>query len=233
MDGKLFRVLSRAVEELDLEWAPPEEPTRSCLDEWFLPGRRQPPCQRAAPFFPEVHDELTKWWRAPYSARLCTTNSTALTSVDGSQEKGFEQMLPLDEAVAAQLCPPTAVRWKNKQAIPSNPCKTTSALAGRAYSSAGQAGSALHTMAIFQVFQAKLLHSLDESGTDTPTFRELYSATDLALRTTKATAQAIGRSMASQVVLECHLWLNHTEIKEADKVAFLEAPVSPAALDPP
>ncbi len=45
MDAELFRVLSKAVEELGLEWSPPEEPSRSRLDEWFLPGRRQAPQQ--------------------------------------------------------------------------------------------------------------------------------------------------------------------------------------------
>ncbi len=68
MDAELFRVLSKAVEELGLEWSPPEEPSRSHLDEWFLPGRRQAPQQRPSPFFPEVHDELTRSWRSPYSA---------------------------------------------------------------------------------------------------------------------------------------------------------------------
>ncbi|ROL54791.1 hypothetical protein DPX16_23237 [Anabarilius grahami] len=231
MDAELFRVLSRAVEELDLEWAPPEEPSRSRLDEWFLPGsRRQSPRQRSAPFFPEVHEELTKSWRAPYSARLHTTSRSALTTVDGSDTKGYEHLPPLDEAVAAHLCPPAAVGWKTKRALPSKPCRTTSTLAGRAYSSAGQAASALHSMAIFQVFQAKLLRSLDESGIETPAFKDLRSATDLALRATKATAQAIGRSMASLVVLERHLWLNLTEIKDQDKTAFLDAPVSPSGL---
>ncbi len=60
MDAELFRVLSKAVEELGLEWSPPEEPSRSRLDEWFLPGRRQAPQQRPSPFFPEVHNELTR-----------------------------------------------------------------------------------------------------------------------------------------------------------------------------
>ncbi|ROL55046.1 hypothetical protein DPX16_20307 [Anabarilius grahami] len=230
MDAELFRILSKAVEELDLEWAPPEEPSRSLLDEWFLPGHRQAPRQRSAPFFPEVHQELTKSWRAPYSARLHTTHRSALTAVDGSEQKGYEHLPPLDEAVAAHLCPPTAVGWKTKRALPSKPCRTTSTLAGRAYTSAGQAASALHTMAIFQVFQAKLLRSLDESGVDEPAFRDLHSATDLALRATKATAQAIGRSMASLVVLERHLWLNLTEIKDLDKMAFLDVPVSPSGL---
>ncbi len=53
-------------------------------------------------------------------------------------------------------------------------------------------------------------------------------ATDLALRATKSTAQAIGRSVASLVVLERHLWLTLTEIKDADKVSFLDAPISPS-----
>ncbi|ROL48334.1 hypothetical protein DPX16_21820 [Anabarilius grahami] len=85
--------ITPAVEQLSLEWSAPEEPTRSRLDEWFLPGRHQ-------------------------------------------------------------------------------------------------------------VYQAELLRALDEAGHDSATFKELRSATDLALRPAKTTAQAIGRSMASLVVLE-------------------------------
>ncbi len=55
-------------------------------------------------------------------------------------------------------------------------------------------------------------------------------ATDLALRTTKATALAIGRSMSSLIVLEHHLWLTMTEMKEADKVPFRDAPVLSGSL---
>ncbi len=139
-----------------------------------------------------------------YSARLRTSASSALTTVDGAEEKGF-----LD---------------------PSKPCRTTSALAGRSYASAGQAASALHSMAVLQVYQAKLLSAVDESEPDPATLRELRSATDLALRATKTTAQAIGRSMASLVVLERHLWLTLTEIKDADRVSFLDAPISPSGL---
>ncbi len=81
-----------------------------------------------------------------------------------------------------------------------------------------------------QVYQAKLLSAVDESELDPATLRELRSATDLALRATKTTAQAIGRSMASLVVLERHLWLTLTEIKDADRVSFLDAPISPSGL---
>ncbi|XP_026054330.1 uncharacterized protein LOC113040222 [Carassius auratus] len=93
-----------------------------------------------------------------------------------------------------------------------------------------KAASALHTMDILQVFQTKILRSLDESSPHEPGFRNLRSATDFALGDTKATAQAIRRSMANLVVLEHHLWHNLTEIKESDKVAFLDAPVSPFSL---
>ncbi len=139
-------------------------------------------------------------------------------------------MPQLDESVAAHLCPPTAIGWKAKASHPSTPCRTTSALAGRSYASAGQAASALHSMAVLQVYQAKLLSAIDESDPDPATLRELRSATDLALRATKTTAQAIGRSMASLVVLERHLWLTLTEIKDVDKVSFLDATIYPSGL---
>ncbi len=62
---------------------------------------------------------------------------------------------------------------------------------------------------------------MDESGPDPAVFRELHSMTDLALRATKTTAQVIGRSMGSLVVLERHLWLTLTETKDVDEVPQL------------
>ncbi len=85
-------------------------------------------------------------------------------------------------------------------------------------------------MAVLKVFQAKLLHCMDESGPDPAAFRELHSATDLALHATKTTAQVIGRSMGSLVVLKHHLWLTLTEIKDMDEAPFLDSPVSPTGL---
>ncbi len=49
---------------------------------------------------------------------------------------------------------------------------------------------------MLQVFHAKL-HELDESGPNIDAFKELCTATDLALHATKAIAQTIGRAMAS------------------------------------
>ncbi|MGL4480260.1 MAG: hypothetical protein ACRCVK_18825 [Aeromonas veronii] len=98
--------------------------------------------------------------------------------------------------------------------------KTTAALAAKAYSTAGQAASALHAMAILQVHQAKALKELHKGSSDPGLLQELRTATDLALRATKVTARALGQTMSTLVVQERHLWLDLAEMKDADKVRF-------------
>ncbi len=70
----------------------------------------------------------------------------------------------------------------------------------------------------------------EEASLNAASLRDLRSATDLSLGSTKATAQAIRCSMSSLIVLECHLWLTMTEMKEADKVPFFDTPVSSDSL---
>ncbi len=225
MDADLFRILSNAVEE-GLEWSPTEEPFRSHLDERFLPERDQAPRQQSSPFFPEVHDEITKSWHAPYSSRLRASSSSALTSVEGMEEKGYDSLPPLDESVAAHLCPPTASGRKAKAAHPSKLCRTTSALAGRAYSSAAQR----FTPRWFCKFYRQNSSAPWMSLTQTPQLSMSCAVRPTWPCATKMTAQTIGRSMASLVQLERYLWLNLTEMKDADKVPFLDSPVSPTGL---
>ncbi len=133
------------------------------------------PRQRSSPFFPEVHDELTKSWRAPYLSRIRPSDSTALASVDGAEDKEYERLPPLDESVAAHFYPPMAIGWKARASHPSKPCRATSELARHAYSAAGQAALALHSMAMLQVFQAKMLTS-EEAGLDAASLRERASS---------------------------------------------------------
>ncbi len=213
-DEELIRVMTRAVNELGLEWSAPEEPSRSRLDKCFFPGRHQALRQRSPP----------SSLKYTTSSRNRDAPPTRL-----AEEKGHKHLPPLDESVAAHLCPPTAIGWKARASHPSKPCRAPSALAGHIYSAAGQAACALHSMVVLQVFQAKMLAN-EEAGLDTASLRDLRSATDLALRATKVTAQAIGRTMSSLIVLERHLWLTMMEMKEADKVPFLNAPVSLGSL---
>ncbi len=85
-------------------------------------------------------------------------------------------------------------------------------------------------MALLQVHQAKALRNLHEGGHDLAVLHELRAATDLALRATKVTAQSLGRAMSTLVVQERHLWLCLTDMKEQEKVQFLNAPVSQTGL---
>ncbi|XDV11774.1 hypothetical protein PO909_000618 [Leuciscus waleckii] len=158
VDSELILVLTKAVADLEIDWSPRlSECKSSSLD---------------APFFPEVHEELTKSWKAPHSAHIKPSFSSALSNMGGAKEKGYEAIPPLEEAVAAHLCLSSTAGWKTKASHPSKPCHTTSALAGRAYATTGQAASALHTMAVLQVIQAKLLRYLDESGPDADVFKD-------------------------------------------------------------
>ncbi len=70
---------------------------------------------------------------------------------------------------------------------------------------------------------------MDEGdGVTLEAVKELCRATDLALRATKHTTRAVGRSMAGLVTAE--LWLNLTEIREKEKAFLLDFPISGSGL---
>ncbi len=147
------------------------------------------------PFFPEVHEELTKSWMAPFTARSHSSASSVLTTLDGGAARGYAALPQVERAVAVHLCPRNAATWRNRPRLPSKACKLTAALAAKAYSAAGQAASALHAMAILQVHQAKALKQMHEGSPDPGLMQELRTATDLALRATKVTARSLGKAI--------------------------------------
>ncbi len=231
-DPELTAMLSRAAESIGLHYRRPPSPERSRLDDWFLGAqaeRRQP---LPVPFFPEVHEEVTRSWKAPFSARNRPSASSILTTLDGGAAQGYVEVPPVERAIAMQLCPQGAAAWRGNPRLPSRACKFSSALTAKAYGAAGQAASALHAMALLQVrsHQAKALKQLHEGDADPGVMQELRTATDLALRATKVTARALGQTMSTLVVQERHLWLTLADMREADKHRFLDSPISQAGL---
>ncbi len=224
-------MLSRAAEKVGLVWNPPPRPDPSRLDEWFLGGGRAG-SQRPPPvaFFPEVHEELTRSCKAPFTARNKSCGSSALTTLDGGAALGYTGIPLVERSVAMQLCPTAASTLRGDPCLPSRACKYSSGLTGSAYRACGEAASALHAMALLQVHQAKALRDLHEGGHDLAVLHELRAATDLALWATKVTAQSLGRAMSTLVVQERHLWLCLADMKEQEKVQFLNAPVSQTGL---
>ncbi len=200
--SELVDMLSRATEKLALDWPDePRESRASKLDERFLSGAHSKAERRKLPFFSDLHQEISRSWKQPFSSHL--TNAAAdFTNLVSSVEQGYTAMPVVEDTLASHLLPSLAPSWKSRP-LPSKPCRTTSALIGKSYIAAGQAGMALHTMAILQAYQADVLKEMDEGTGLTPeAMKELRRATDLALRATKHTARAVGRSMAASVAAE-------------------------------
>ncbi len=176
-----------------------------------------------------MHEELTRSWKAPFTARNKSCGSSALTTLDGGATLGYTGIPSMERSVAMQLCPIAASTLRGDPCLPSRDCKYSSGLTGNAYRACGEAASALHAMVLLQVHQAKALKDLHEGGHDLVVLHELRAATDLALRATKVTAQSLGRAMSTLVVQERHLWLCLADM-EQEKVQFLNAPVSQTGL---
>ncbi len=150
--------------------------------------------------------------------------------VDGAEAHGYVRSPPVEETVAAHLCPAAAKTLGSDISLPSKPCRTTAHLVNKAYASDGEAASELHAMAVLQVFQAKLLQAAEGGALTAEATKDLRAATDFALMATKRAAQSVGKAMGFMVVLQRHLWLNLADLKEADRKVLLNAPVTPAGL---
>ncbi len=184
----------------------------------------------AFPFFHDLHTEVSRSWGKPFSARLFVPLSDYYGNVPGTSERGYRAMPRVEQTLASYLSPDAASSLK-APTLPTKPLRTSSALVGKGYAAAGQAGSCLHTMAVLQAYQADLLKELDEGeGFSADDICELRRTADLSLRATKETARAIGRSMAALVAAERHLWLTLSDIKDRDRVFLLDAPLSPSGL---
>ncbi len=204
---------SAAYTELVLDWPDePRESRASKLDERFLIGAHSKLERRKLPFFSDLHREFSSSSKQLFSSRLTNAAAADFTNLVGSVEQGYTAMPVTEDTLASHLSPSLAPSWKSRPLLPSKPCRTTSALIGKSYIAAGQAGMALHTMAIFQAYQADVLKEMDEGTGLTPeAVKELRRATDLALRATKHTARAVGRSMAASVA--CRTWLRFVRRK--------------------
>ncbi len=80
---QLTAMLARAAMSIGLEVNRLPSPEPSRLDDWFLgAGRGSQPRSAPVLFFPEVHEELTKSWMGPFTARSRSSPSSVLTTLD-------------------------------------------------------------------------------------------------------------------------------------------------------
>ncbi len=227
---ELLEVMERATARLDLPWKRAKMVApRGRLDERYLSGHNRP-ARVSLPFLPDLHAEVEREWKKPFSARIHRFQHTSYANVEGMRENGYERMPPVEEMLASYLSVGETSSLK-APSLPSKPLQETSRLNGKAYAAAGQAVASLHTMAVLQAYQANLLKDLDKGqGLSPDEVAELRRTTDLALRATKQAATAMGRSMAAMVVTERHLWVNLADIGKKEKGFLLDAPFSPSEL---
>ncbi len=161
--SELVDVLSHVTEKLSLDW--PDEPRESQAskrDERFLSGPNSRPERRKLPFFSDLHQEISRSWKQPFSSRLTNAAAADFTNLVGSVEQGYTVIPVVEDTLASHVSPSLAPSWKSRPLLLTKPCSTTSALIGKSYIAAGQAGMALHTMAILQAYQADVLKEMDE-----------------------------------------------------------------------
>lgn len=87
--------------------------------------------------------------------------------------------------------------------------------------------AALHAMAILQVQQANALKQLDEGRHVLAVVQVLCIITDFALQ---VTPRKLGHTISTLVVQERPLWFNLAQIRDAEKICFLDMPIAQGGL---
>ena len=136
--------------------------------------------------------------------------------LDQASESGYLSFPQVEDAVAGYLSPASpTMRLGQKPLLPTRVARHQAALAEKAYLAAGQAACATNTAALLQRYQAKLLTELASSlGEGHQAVVELRRATDLSLRLTRCTSQALGRVMGASVATQRSLWLTLAKLTD-------------------
>ncbi|ROL42886.1 hypothetical protein DPX16_10942 [Anabarilius grahami] len=86
--AELLEVMERAAGRLQLPWQRErEETSRGRLDEQFLSGHN-PVTPVSLPFLPDLHVEIEKAWKNPFSARIHTHQRNNFADVEGLRRHG-------------------------------------------------------------------------------------------------------------------------------------------------
>ncbi len=143
-DPKMMAMLSWAANRVGLVWNPPPCPEPSRLDNWFLRVARagsQPPTP--VPFFPEVHEELTGTWKAPFTTVPVGPPPSPPLMVAWLRVTRASPLWSGLLLCNCALTPPGG----GEPSLPSRACKHSSDLTSKAFLACGEAAYALNAMA--------------------------------------------------------------------------------------
>ncbi len=100
---QLVDMLLRATEKLSINW--PDEPREfqsTKLDERFLNGPNSRPEWRKLQFFSDLHHEISRSWKQPFSSRLTNMAAADFTNLVGSVEQGYTAISVIKDTLTSQ-----------------------------------------------------------------------------------------------------------------------------------
>ncbi len=119
---ELLEVMKHATARLDLPWEQTKMAApRGRLDERYLSGHK-PPAQVSLPFLPDLHTDVEKEWKKPFSSRIHRFQHTSYANIARMRESGYERMPPVEETLASYLSMGETASLK----VPSLPSKPSS-----------------------------------------------------------------------------------------------------------
>lgn len=214
-------LIERAASRLDI----PLPPTPSVPD--LMVGGPYSRPRRAtvllAPTMPSLARYVEGAWETPLTARAPVKAYIPFTKVDG------ERLQEISRLEAAHLVPGSS-SWPSakRPTLPTTKDRLTAQLAEKAFALSTQAVAAANNIALLAASLSRL--TTGREGLSGEEMEEASRISGAILHLTQASAVCAGRSKATLVVLERHLWLSLTAMKETDKAALLNAPISDSGL---
>ncbi len=118
-----------ATEKLSINWpVEPRESQSSNLDKRFFSGPNSRPERRKLQFFSDLHHEISRSWKQPFSSCLTYAAAADFTNLVGSVEQGYTAISVIENMLASHLSPSLAPSWKSRTLLPTKPSRTTSTL---------------------------------------------------------------------------------------------------------
>ncbi len=104
--SKLLDVVTRVVDKMGLDWEAnvAQAQSQSNLDDRFLTSRASAQPRNPLPFFPDLHQEVSKSWKQPFSARI----TDAFRQLIPAQAQGNKATSDIDSVLTLIVfTPPT------------------------------------------------------------------------------------------------------------------------------
>lgn len=179
-----------------------------------------------APTMPSLAKYVEGAWETPLTARAPVKAYIPFTNVARQRP---QEIPKLEAALAAYLVPGSS-SWPSakRPTLPTTKDRLTAQLAEKSFVLGTQAVAAANNIALLAASLSRL--TTGREGLSGEEMEEASKISGAILHLTQASAVCAGRSMATSVVMERHLWLSLTAMKETDKAALLNAPISDSGL---